>query len=234
MKNEKHLVKWIGVFVAILVVLSATPMIVNADPPTVSVHTIRWTDNDELVSANETWLETDRDDFVDDIEEAWNYSSNQTEVAEQLLLVYQEYEFIPEEKTLDDLLEFMEEIYEGNETLILDYHDTYGFGEQSVEEHYACGIHGRVDPNFYCVRTSPLVSLFTWIDSATGGKLCWNSWIEGLKGEEKAWQGSNYYWEAWVFIGLWIPFVHNGPNQFVRGFYGWTLYLFFDIEPPGK
>jgi len=121
-------------------------------PEYIDVQVSKWTEEGGIIATNETWLQDDYDGFEDDIEAAQNSSSNMTEIFEQLLLVYKQYGFVPQNKTLDDLFEYLEEQYNENEELIDECHDTYGFGNTSAEYHLLCHIHGNPSNNSAWVK----------------------------------------------------------------------------------
>lgn len=222
--TKKYLGKWIGVFVAALIALTAAPAIVNADPPTyVDVWTTRWTGGEDTVTANESWLEEDLDQFMEDIDDAITTGgANKTLVYEELFEVYKDYEFVPENKTTEDLSEFFEKVYEDNEEEIEDFLEEYGL---EAEEYYDCHMHGRVFYSFNCVKV-PL--LFLHIYSPNGGWLQWYSYSSGEGGYEGCTQRT-YTWTTWGWIGLWFPYLHNDWNILPHWFYMLTAQLEFEI-----
>lgn len=224
--TKKIFAKWAGVFVAALFVLSAAPGSVienvNAESSYVDVQTSRWTGT-EMVTTNESWLQDNLDGFEDDIEDAVNSSANLTACAEQLLTVYKQYEFIPQNKTLDDLEIFMEDLYNQDEELIEESLDIYG--SESGEYHYLCHIHGKVFYSFYCSR---IPISFTYINAPNhGGWLRWFSWDEDEGGYE--YDLDDYTWTAVIYLGVWFLPVRNGWNALPKRFIGYTLELYFDI-----
>lgn len=194
---------------------------------TVTVQTSRWTDEDEIVTTNETWLESDYDEFIDDIEDAIDSGgANATLICEEVFDVYQEYEFVPLNKDLDDLYKKMEDLYKDNEEDIEDYNDTYGFTEQETYEyHQECFIFGLVYNPFYCAR---IPALFTMIHSLYGGTLTWYSRYDGEMDDESC-TGKEYKWVSIIFIGTWKPPAHNLWNLIPKYFSGFTLELLFAI-----
>jgi len=87
-------------------------------------------------------------------------------------------------------------------------------------------IHGKVFYSFYCMR---IPILFTYIDSPNGGWLRWFSWWDLEYGLE-AYNGHNYMWETYIFLGVWFPFVHNAWNILPKRFIGFAVELYFDIS----
>lgn len=224
MKGESKYIKYVSVFVAVLFVFSTITGILKEnvsaeDPGYIDVQVSKWTPSG-LVTTNESWLESDVDDFQDDIDNAYTSSSNKTDLFEALLDVYIEYEIIPENKKLDDLWNFLKDKYEENEELIEDLWDEYGFGEWG--EYQYCHVDGVVAGGFGCFRVP---GIFYFIDAPEHYSIL--NYYCFLTGENDIIGDYPFQMTLIIYLGIWFPPLRCGYLHASRVFNCFTFYLNF-------
>jgi len=208
------LLKCAGIFVAALILLSATPTnTIAGDSKYTTVCASRWGGAD-ITTSNESWLSSDFDNFTDELDKAWSMIGNDSQRAQAAFEVYQYWGFIPENETQESFFNDLDELYA--------YYAELHNWEEEGEYRYT-HIRGGVGAPFYCFKIPP--HIYYDIETYNDGEIHWYSYDLGSGG---SYGGSYLHFEIWIFVGVWIigpP--HQGENVVGRGFRGLVQSLNF-------
>ena len=193
-------------------------------PEYIDVQVSKWTEEGGIGAANESWLQDDYDEFVEDLDAAWE-EENKTVAAEIVFEICQEYGIIPGNKTQNELEDFLTAQYNQHQEEIDGYHDEYG---ANMTYHWQGGpafITGVISRLFVVSFRVPYI--YYMIESPLGGFITYHSFSSMDTGYEV---GNYFAMELLIFIGVFVPPLHIGLNLLPSAFFGYTGYMGFEIN----
>ena len=197
-KNKIKIVSTFGL-TFVLTFLAMFP-VVNADSPgTADVYVIRW-DGEDFSDSIEEWLESDISNFSSDFESS--------STPNDLYDVFQDYELVPNDKTLAQFESACEDVYDDNEDMIEENLSIYENETERPTGNLFIGLNVWMNGTIYAPMWSLFFPVFFYkfISPLNGGRIKYSA-NTAIEGPISATWFSNDYFDLFVAtcVGLFLP-----------------------------
>ena len=176
----------------------------------IAVQVSRWTEGDEIVTGIEYWSLSYYNEFVEAMNSIlYNEIRSTGEMTMQYMAVLQQFNVIPQDKTISDLELFLQDQYNQHQQTIEDYIDQQG--ESPGGDYFLlAALVGTMAKPFHCLRIPSIVYL---IDSIGGDQYFRADYTCLNYDQHGSYRGhGRYAMDIYIWLGVFVPPVHNGIN----------------------
>jgi len=194
--------------------------------PPIPIFVSYWTTNDELETAIEYITYGELQALENALADANPCNGGGGDYGQIKLDVFQQYGFIPDGVTMDDLQYFLEDQYIQNIDIIADFLDQYGSFNFTREGYMGCfmSMSGHIDPPFRSPHIPGIIYQINGNDA--GGSIDYYCEASGAYG---CLSGENYFhMAAQIYIGFFIPPLNPVLTRQKTSFNGWAFHAAFE------